>query len=191
MKIEDKLKLSNEWCSIFFFTEGIFAQVFGVSLYIAVAHFGLAAKVCGYRYKKLGNHMVLRAGLPTKTLEQRYGNMLIKHEFGYEIKYGLEPNDADYQEWHDENMANLLSQEQLLARHKTLHSESQSSKAEVKTACAPTPTPSAPQENLNAALSITLSKQEVEFLQSWLIDKYPSSIESGFIRGLQQKVAMR
>ncbi|OCG23488.1 hypothetical protein A9G11_05880 [Gilliamella sp. wkB108] len=114
MNIEQKLKQSQCCDSIYFFREGVFAQLFGVSLYLAITELKLGVKVCGYRYKKLDNLMVLRAGLPILVLEKRYATQLLKQSYGYEIKGNWQVDLANYKAWYTTQLNELLQAEQIM-----------------------------------------------------------------------------
>ena len=86
MNIEQKLKLSQQTDYIYFFREGIFAQLYGVSLYLAVTRLNLDLNLCLYKYKSLSNQKILRAGLPTKKLESLLPNGLAIKIFGMSIE---------------------------------------------------------------------------------------------------------
>lgn len=187
MDINEKIKLSQHNNSIHFFKQGIFAQLFGVSLYLAITELKLSVKVCGVRYKKFHNSLILRAGLPIAALEKRYSNFLITREYGYEFMGNWLFDNEHYQAWKNIQLAELLKQvskqQSLKPQCKKFIINQQSSKL-----------------NHDGTLELadkvsfdtwqlTLSEQEYQFLKNWQPDKYPASLESGFIRGLSKKIS--
>lgn len=178
MDIIDKLEKSNSRTSIYFFKQGIFAQLYGMSLYLARIELNLLVKVCGVRHKKCGGDLILRGGLPVSTLEKHFGRRLIHHDYGYEIRLTHEIEDlTDYNSWYLKQKNYLLKKEAIERNNKTELVEAEKN-LEV----------SALSRELAASRQLTLSEQEYYFLMNWRQDKYPSSIESGFIRGLKEKI---
>ncbi|MBI0154612.1 MULTISPECIES: hypothetical protein [unclassified Gilliamella] len=162
MNIEQKLKLSQQTDYIYFFREGIFAQLYGVSLYLAVTRLNLDLNLCLYKYKSLSNQKILRAGLPTKKLESLLPNGLANCQFGYSYKNLWHVDRNSYNRWYKKNTSELLS-----INCKNKHSKDFLSKE---------------------LIPLWLTEEERQFLLNWQKDKYGQSTEQQFIDTLQRKI---
>ena len=162
MNIEQKLKLSQQTDYIYFFREGIFAQLYGVSLYLAVTRLNLDLNLCLYKYKILSNQKILRAGLPTKKLESLLPNGLANCQFGYSYKNLWHVDKNSYNRWYKKNTSELLS-----INCKNKHSKDFLSKE---------------------LIPLWLTEEERQFLLDWQKDKYRQATEQYFIETLQRKI---
>lgn len=118
MNIEKKLVYSQSSKSIYFFRERMFAQMYGMSLYLAIKELKLRINVTGKRYKKLQNKLVLRGGLPLVWLEKHYQEKLIYHSYGYELKGNWQEDIKDYYVWQKSEYIAVLERENMYNHQK-------------------------------------------------------------------------
>lgn len=160
MNIAQKLQYSQCIDRIYFFREGMFAQLYGVSLYLAITRLNLDIKLCIYRYKSLSNKPILRAGLPTNKLEKLNINGLLKTDFGYEYVNNWNIDHVVYRAWYESQLSLLLNSSEKL--------------------------PSSLNKNL---IPLWLTEREYSFLISWQQGKYPVGTEFRFVERLSKKIA--
>lgn len=185
MKIEDKLCYSEQRGRIYFFREGVFGSIYGFSLYLAVTQLKLRVRVCGHRYKKLGEEMVLRGGMPISWILKSYGHALIRHSFGYELQGDWDVDINDYYNWRYNNLSRLVRAEHFklkalqvnLPQETVLNHEKNEEDRKVLVA-----------KLLNDSRQLMLSVQEYYFLQDWEPNKYAHEIESRFIEELKKRL---
>ena len=99
MNIEEKLKLSQQSDCIYFFRERMFAQVYGVSLYLATTKLNLNLKVYCQQYKKLNNKKVLKAGISIPKLIGLFSDQLIPQSYGYQLRWNLQVDLTKFIKW--------------------------------------------------------------------------------------------
>lgn len=161
MKIKDKLAYSQLWDRIYFFKEGMFVQLYGVSLYLALKEINLNIKVHYRNYKMISDKPILRAGFPISGLNKLSIGDLKEREFGYELPGAWERDIEGYRNWYREQLAILgigaeKNREQLIEKQ---------------------------------LKPLWLTEKEYCFLCGWRKGKYPLETEYEFILRLQQKIA--
>lgn len=166
MDIFEKLTQSKNSDIIYFYREGIFAQLYGVSLYLAINQLALPLTLRARRYKKLSDRYILCAGLPTKLLENLSIKNLQKTSFGYELKNDLIVDYRHYQIWYHQKLNQSLIEQNLLNRTQQIN------------------------ENLIRGLKpVWLNEKEYNFIQTWHRGKYRPGLELQFMEMLQRKIA--
>ncbi|MBI0037932.1 MULTISPECIES: hypothetical protein [Gilliamella] len=184
MNIEEKLKLSQQSDCIYFFRERMFAQVYGVSLYLAATKLNLDLKVYCQQYKKLNNKKVLKAGISIPKLIGLFSDQLIVQSYGYQLRGNWQINLTQVIEWQKLQFTaieqlRMMSALPNITEPNSSHLSNRKDKARLALAG----------KHSQDAWHLMLSEREYNYLKDWKKGKYPLSIDLSFIEKLSQKIA--
>lgn len=178
MDIEQKLALSQQ--PIIFFTEGSFLKVYNHSFYVVSQLLGFKLKPI-IKYIKKIDQIIIYGGFPVNIIHQRYPSASVISQ-GYQLKRSYDL--SGYALWYQQH-CRAIKDNSNGTQQKTSKHIDDSLTTQPLIPIFDNEKPCNEATFSDDALNKPLTKQQLLFLSSWQMGKYPNKINDKFIQSLK------